>query len=123
MLQSLKGYFITSKLFNMTWTSAQAHLHRNLSQQGIPHLFRLERLKGFDLYENSVEEIQQHLSEGRFTSVDYVKFCLRRIHMVNPYLECIIEVNPDAVDIAAKLDEERRQVGDAFNLNSMRRGV
>ena len=123
MLQSLKGYFITFKLFDMTWISARAHLHRNLSQQSIPHLFRLERLKGLDLYENSVEEIQQHLSEGRFTSVDYVRFCLRRIHMVNPYLECIIEVNPDAVDIAAKLDEERRQVCGAFNLNSMRRGV
>lgn len=106
----------------MSSTSAQVHLRRNLSPQGIPHLFRLERLKGLDLYETSVEEIQQYLSEGRLTSVDYVKFCLRRIHTVNPYLECIIEVNPDAVEIAAKLDEERRQVGDAFNLNSMRRG-
>ena len=122
MFQSLKSHFIIPKFFNMSWTSAQVHLHRNLSQQGIPQVFRLERLEGLDLYENSVEEIQQYLSEGRFTSVDYVKFCLRRIHLVNPYLECIIEVNPDAVEIAARLDEERRHVGDAFDLKSMRRG-
>jgi amidase len=25
----------------------------------------------------------------------------------NPYLECVIETNPDALDIAAGLDEER----------------
>jgi amidase len=27
---------------------------------------------------------------------------------VNPYLECVIETNPDALTIAAELDEERR---------------
>ena len=95
----------------MAQLSAQAQQHRTLSQQGLPHLFRLEELKGIDLYERPVDEIQQYLSQGLFTSVDYVKFCLERIHIVNPYLECVIEVNPDAVEIAAKLDDERRQVG------------
>ena len=28
---------------------------------------------------------------------------------MNPYLECIIETNPDALDIAQQLDDERRQ--------------
>ena len=95
----------------MTRSSAQSHLHHNLSQQNIPHLFYLEKLKGFDLYESSVGQIQQYLSQGHFTSIDYVKFCLERIRVVNPYLECVIELNPDVVEIAAKLDEERRQVG------------
>jgi amidase len=27
---------------------------------------------------------------------------------VNPYLEAVIEINPDALDIAAELDDERR---------------
>ena len=106
MLRSLKSHFLSSKV-NGT---------HDLSQQDIPHLFRLEELKGLDLYESSVEEIQQWLSEGHFTSVDYVEFCLQRIHNVNPYLECIIEVNPDAVKIAAELDDERRQVGEIFKL-------
>ena len=95
---------------------AQVGQHHDLSQQDIPRLFRLEELKGLNLYESSVEEVQQCLLEGHFTSVDYVDFCLRRIHIVNPYLECIIEVNPDALKIAAGLDGERRQVGQFFEL-------
>lgn len=116
MLQSLKTHFISSKVNGTARTAAQVRLHHDLSQQDIPHLFRLEELKGLDLYESSVEEIQQRLSEGRFTSVDYVEFCLQRIHNVNPYLECIIEVNPDAEKIAAELDDERRQVRGNFKL-------
>ena len=123
MLQSLRSYFFPSKIYNMARISAQLHLHRHVSQQSIPHLFRLEELNNIDLYESSVEEIQQGLSEGRFTSVDYTKFCLERIRIVNPYLECIIEVNPDAIEIAAELDDERRQVGGVFNVSIARRGV
>lgn len=111
MLRSLKSYFLAPKVYNMARRTVQVRQHHDLSQQDIPRLFRLEELKGLNLYESSVEEIQQCLSEGHFTSVDYVEFCLRRIHIVNPYLECIIEVNPDAVKIAAGLDGERRQVG------------
>ena len=121
MLQSLGKYIFPSKLYQMARNPAQVHLHRNLIQQDFPHLFRLEKLKGLDLYESSVEEIQKCLSEGLFTSVDYVEFCLNRIHTVNPYLECIIEVNPDAVEIAAMLDDERCQVGHFFSFNASMR--
>ena len=95
----------------MTRIPSQARLRHRASQQNVPHLFRLQELKGLDLYEKSVEDIQRHLSEDHFTSVDYVDFCLQRIHDVNPYLECIIEVNPDAIQIAADLDDERHLVG------------
>ena len=105
-------------MYNKARNSVQVRPCHNHSQQIVPHLFRLEELKGLDLYESSVEEIQQWLSEGRFTSVDYVKFCLHRIHAVNSYLECIIEVNPDAIKIAADLDNERRQVSDMYDLQS-----
>ena len=107
----------------MARISAQLHLPRNISRQSIPHPDRLEELNDFDLYESPVEETQQGLSEGRFTSVDHTKFCLERIRIVNPYLECIIEVNPDAIEIAAELDDERRQVGVVFNVSIVRRGV
>ena len=115
MLQSLKHYSLSSKVLRVPRTSGQVRPHHNLSQKTIPHLFHLEELRGLDLYESSVEEIQQYLSDGCFTSVDYVRFCLLRIHSVNPYLECVIEVNPDAIEIAVKLDDERRQVGDVFH--------
>lgn len=114
MLRSLKSILLPSKAYDVPRTPAQVRRHHNLSQQEVPHLFRLEELKGLDLYEISVEGIQQRLAEGHFTSAEYVDFCLRRIHTVNPYLECIIEVNPDAIKIATELDNERRQVGASF---------
>lgn len=81
-------------------------------QQEVPEIFRLEELNGLNLYEVSIAELQDCFSKGRFTSVEYVGFCLDRVRKVNPYLECVIEVNPDAVDIAAALDKERKDVCD-----------
>ncbi len=51
----------------------------------IPEVFHLGRLKGHDLNEITIEQLQRLLSEDsteRLTSVEYVKFCLDRIGMV-----------------------------------------
>lgn len=80
------------------------------TQQDVPEIFRLEELNGLNLYEVSIAELQEYFSKGQLTSVEYVNFCLDRVRKVNPYLECVIEINPDAVDIAAALDEERKDV-------------
>ncbi|KAI4199562.1 MAG: hypothetical protein LQ350_004515 [Teloschistes chrysophthalmus] len=53
----------------------------NRSQKAVPQIFQLERLNDIDLYEITI----------------------------NPYVEAVIEVNPDAVKIAAGLDDERVQ--------------
>ncbi|KAL9601997.1 MAG: hypothetical protein Q9179_002689 [Wetmoreana sp. 5 TL-2023] len=79
----------------------------NLTQKAVPDIFQLGRLKDQDLYEITVDQLQRLFSEGSLTSLKYVEFCLRRIRTINPYLEAIIEVNPDAADIAAELDDER----------------
>ncbi|KAL9099056.1 MAG: hypothetical protein Q9163_005385 [Psora crenata] len=69
-----------------------------LSQNEIPSIFQMIPFGSLDFYEITVQELQQHFSSGRLTSVEYI----------NPYLEAIIEVNPDAIDLAAQLDQERR---------------
>lgn len=97
-----------------------------LSQDELPEIFRLPSCKGFDLYEVSVDELQHLYSSGALTSVEYVKFCLDSIqrvrimplvigcfqalivHKTNPYLESVIETNPDALEHAKKLDDERK---------------
>ena len=81
-----------------------------VAQQSVPAVFGLEELNGLNLYEITVAMLQGYLSDGQFTSLEYVQFCLERIRRVNPHLECIIEVNSDASDIAARLDDERGQV-------------
>jgi amidase len=83
------------------------------SQPDCPAEFRLELLNGHDLFEITVRGLSWCFQHDSFTSADYVDFCLRRIHKTNPYLEAVIETNPDASNIARDLDRQRKhgQVG------------
>ncbi|KAK6431605.1 hypothetical protein LTR95_012236 [Oleoguttula sp. CCFEE 5521] len=76
-------------------------------QASMPSVFKVPRLKGHDMYEITVSELQQHFSSGDITSKDYTQYCLNRIQACNPYLEAVIEANPDALAIAEVLDVER----------------
>lgn len=65
----------------------------------------------FALDEMSIDELQVHMSSGRFRAVDLVRMYLARIEDLNlqgPELRAVIEVNPDAEGIAAAMDAERR---------------
>lgn len=73
----------------------------------IPPVFHLPKLNGHDLFEVSVDELQHLLSSQAFTSEELTQQCLDRIQAVNPYLEAVIETNPDALAIAKDLDRER----------------
>ena len=79
------------------------------SQPNMPEVFHLPKLKGYDVFEISVDEIQHLYSSYAFTSSDYTRFCLNRIQAVDPYLEAVIETNPDALTIAKDLDGERKR--------------
>ncbi|KAL4865492.1 hypothetical protein BDV12DRAFT_174622 [Aspergillus spectabilis] len=54
-------------------------------------------------------ELQTGLRLGCFTSVDLVIAYTRRIHEVNSKLNPVLEINPEAINIAQQLDLERRQ--------------
>ncbi|KAL4894733.1 amidase [Aspergillus ambiguus] len=56
----------------------------------------------------TADELQQGLTEGCFTSVDLVKTYVARINEVNTTLRMVLEINPDAVEIAKQLDAERK---------------
>lgn len=71
------------------------------------HALQTPPLRGHDTFEITVYELHDHLSERHFTSVEYVAHCLEQIRVLNPYLEAVIELNPDALAIARRLDEER----------------
>ncbi|MBI3952109.1 MAG: hypothetical protein HY314_16805 [Acidobacteria bacterium] len=54
------------------------------------------------------------MTSGQFTALERVDFYLARIEALDrngPKLNSILEVNPDARDIAKALDEERRSRG------------
>ena len=59
------------------------------------------------LYSASIEELNSGLENKCFTSTDLVGAYLSRIEEVNDDLHAVIEINPDALEIAASLDAER----------------
>ena len=66
--------------------------------------------------EKTIDELQQMMAQDELTSQALTEGYLRRIaelDQAGPNLRAVIEVNPDAVDIAAALDAERRGAGPA----------
>lgn len=70
--------------------------------------------RSFDLEEATIAELQAGMSSGRFTARSLTEKYLNRIDEVDkrgPAINAVIEVNPDAIDIAAALDKERKAKG------------
>ena len=65
----------------------------------------------FVLLEATIESLQQKMQKGELTSVGITGMYLDRIAALDkkgPSLNAIIEINPEAVDIAVSLDKERK---------------
>lgn len=60
-----------------------------------------------DLLDFSLTEIQLALSNGSLTSVELTTAYLARIAEVNDLLHPVIQINPDALDVARRADELR----------------
>lgn len=66
----------------------------------------------FELDEITVTELQEGMTSGRFTARSITEKYLARIDAVDkhgPAINSVIEVNPDALEIAKGLDKERKQ--------------
>jgi len=61
----------------------------------------------FDLEEKTVVELQNAMASGEVTTKQLVEGYLARIKSIDPKLNSIIEVNPDAIKIAEAMDNER----------------
>jgi len=68
----------------------------------------MPKCRGIEIEECSISQLQDYLSKAAFTSRELVQCYLHRIELVNPRVKAVIETNPDALDIADKLDEERK---------------
>ncbi|MFY9152080.1 MAG: amidase [Prolixibacteraceae bacterium] len=65
----------------------------------------------FDLNEMSISQLQEKMSSGTLTSEAITQKYLDRIELVDkngPELRAVIEINPDALNIARQMDEERK---------------
>src|SRR5436305_10989587 len=62
----------------------------------------------------TIPELQQRMAAGELSARSLAEMYLRRIEEIDhngPSLHSVIEVNPDALEIADSLDAERREKG------------
>jgi amidase len=74
---------------------------------GSSGLFPMSRCDGFVLEEATIDQLQSVMSNGTLTSLTLLKCYLKRIWQVDKYINSILELNPDAEEIAIALDAER----------------
>src|SRR5262249_54954513 len=66
----------------------------------------------FELEEITIDALQQGMQSGKYTARSITEAYLARIKELDkegPGLNSVIEVNPDAVEIAEMLDKERKE--------------
>ncbi|EDN10015.1 predicted protein [Histoplasma mississippiense (nom. inval.)] len=70
---------------------------------------RMPICHGVDIEGLSIPQLQQCLESRKFSVYDLTECYLERIRRINGVLKAVIEINPDALDIAARMDCERNQ--------------
>ena len=60
----------------------------------------------------TIPQLRRLIGEGDLTSRDLTELYLKRIERLNPLLHAVIEVNPDALLIADRRDEQARSMDD-----------
>lgn len=78
-----------------------------INDAGTPALFPMPPCQGITLEEATIDQLQDYMSHGTLTSVQLLKCYLKRVRQVDEYINSVIELNPDAEDIAVALDSER----------------
>ena len=71
-------------------------------------------VRGFELDEVTIDALQEGMKSGKYTSRSIVEKYLYRIEEIDksgPAINSVIEVNPDALEIAEGLDRERKEKG------------
>src|SRR4030095_183667 len=65
----------------------------------------------FELDEITIDQLQQKMQSGEYTSKSITEMYLKRIETIDkdgPALNSVIEINPDAISIAENMDNERK---------------
>jgi amidase len=68
-------------------------------------------LHGIDLEAATIPDLQRAMDRGRISAVELTRFYLSRIRALDPKVNAVLAVNPDALKIAAASDRQRRHGG------------
>ena len=70
-----------------------------------------EDYSAFEFNEVTIAQLQEKMNSGKLNSEEITQKYLDRIERIDkngPELRSVIEINPDAIEIAKKMDEERK---------------
>ncbi|PFP24509.1 amidase [Bacillus sp. AFS073361] len=80
---------------------------------------KLKKMAEEWLEEATITQIQEKFAQGELTSKELVLMYLDRIAKYDKHLHSILEVNPDALQIAEALDNERNEKGPRSRLHGI----
>lgn len=63
------------------------------------------------IIEADITAMQQEMEQGNLTSERLTALYLERIYRYDSLLKSVLEINPDALEMARRLDQERRDKG------------
>ncbi|HKK12287.1 MAG TPA: amidase [Flavobacteriaceae bacterium] len=69
------------------------------------------KIPSFELDEETITSLQEKMKSGKYTSAQITQLYINRINAIDkngPWLNTVIELNPDAINIARSLDDERK---------------
>jgi amidase len=104
---SLTGIGLTTVGFG----SLQAAVSNHLGEVNPSSIDPIQHAPVLDLEEITVMELQKKMHSGEETAVSITKAYIARIEQIDrngPALNAIIELNPEAIQIAENLDKERK---------------
>lgn len=81
------------------------------NQSALPSSRTLEEPRAFELDEMTIQQLQQGMQSGKFSSHSLVEKYFDRINEIDkrgPAINSVIELNPEAESIATRLDQERK---------------
>lgn len=90
------------------------HVAGTVAAEPAPPAAAAHVIKPFAYEEATIDELQAAMVSGKTTAASLAKVYLQRIDELDqngPRLKSVIETNPDALTIAAALDEERKATG------------
>lgn len=71
------------------------------------------------IIEADIDSMQMAMETGAVTSEELVRVYLERIDKYDPIINAVLEMNPDALQIAKDLDKERKESGSRGNLHGI----
>jgi amidase len=96
-------------------TGAAAAIHPALSAARVITLVpAAPEIRSFELDEVTIDDLQAGMKSGKYTSRSVVEKYLQRIEEIDkhgPSINSVIEINPDALQIADALDREGKEKG------------